>query len=146
MPIFLPAPSHNPGGPDGQGWNRLSTNAHMQGTDQCAKQPRDYPTLYESHDTRKARYGRFGSCDYRGKCDGCPIYNKPRRVLNSFTDRVLFRIDEHGEPWAMNQPEHGWSSLGFVWRWDDLASLEGWDLSGEMCDKHSIGFWLKRSK
>jgi len=51
MPIFLPAPAHQPTGPDGQGWNRLTVAAPAPSA-QCALRPRTYAALAESQDTR----------------------------------------------------------------------------------------------
>ncbi|MGW5456616.1 hypothetical protein [Nocardia sp. NPDC003979] len=46
MTIYLRPPEPNPGGPDGQGWNRLSLNAHTSvPAPQCALRPRTYAAL-----------------------------------------------------------------------------------------------------
>lgn len=154
MPIHLRAPQYRPGGPDGRGWNRLSLNAHI-GTpaDQCALQPRDYPTLYESR-TGRARWGGFGPCTSGGACATCPIYAAPPATLHAFTDRVLVRLRKRpapdglvvqappDEPHIMNRPEDGWGSRSNVWTWDALARLAGWQIGRRHRDEHSDGFWL----
>jgi hypothetical protein len=147
MPIFLAAPAHNPRGPDGKGWNRLSIGS-MAG-DECALRPTDYPTMIEARDTRRAAYGGFGPCIRQGACQGCPIYaerTKPKE-LQAFTDRVLVRIwPPDGLPRLMNHPEKGWSSFCYQWSWSDLARLVGWRIGPLEADKHSRCFWLDRIK
>jgi hypothetical protein len=147
MPIHLKTPGHNRHGPDGQGWNRLSiTGGANTAGDQCALQPRDYPTLVESRDTRRARYGGYGSCGRAGDCDGCPIYTAPATELRRpGEDRVLVRIDPEGRPCVMVSPETGWEGRYYIkpWRW--LASLEGWNVGRRADDEHSEAFWLIRA-
>lgn len=158
MAIRLEAPQHDPRGPDGQGWNRLSLNAHMgsQGP-QCALRPRSYPLLWESQDSRRARWGGYGACirpdETRDPCGGCPVLAK-RTELRSFTPAVLARIERRsvGEGfqaqaadrvWLMNRPDNGWAEHGVIWSWDDLARLQGWRVdSRRYRDEHGDGFWL----
>lgn len=144
MPVFLEPPRHTPAGPDGAGWNRLSLNAHM-GTPrpQCALQPTDYPTLWESRDTRRARWGKFGHCSRQGACRDCPLLGA-RHTLAAFTDEVLVRVDRQGHPWLMNRPEDGWGSRGHRWTWTDLAALDGWSIGRRANDEFSEAFWLVR--
>ena len=79
MPIHLPAPAHRNGGPDGQGWNRMSLGT-LAG-DECALRPRDYSHLVESQDTRRARYGGYGPCIACGRClNACPLGLEPNQV------------------------------------------------------------------
>ncbi|WP_433259299.1 hypothetical protein ACQPYK_49785 (plasmid) [Streptosporangium sp. CA-135522] len=147
MPIYLPAPTHNPGGPDGNGWNRFSLNAGALYPGQCALQPTSYATLWESHDTRRARWGGFDPCVRNGDCTSCPALTpaQPRRLL-SFTPDVLVRIlareGAADQPHIMNRPEDGWASFSERWTWAQLAHLEGWRLGDQHRDEHSAGFWL----
>lgn len=149
MPIYLPAPELPGRGPDGRGITRLSIWGVS--TAECALRPTSYPSLFESHDTRRARYGGFGPCVGSGACDGCVVRTKERRELRSFGPRVLIRllerVSEDGrtvtvQPHAMNKPEDGWDSFSYPWSWEELARLEGWKLGDRYRDEHGEGFWL----
>ena len=143
MPIYLEPPAYKPGGPDGQGWNRLSLNAHMDGgLAQCALRPRSYGKLFESQDTRHARWTGFGVCVGEGQCGTCPVLAAEPTELRSFTREVLVRISDRGAPYVMNKPEQGWSSLAQKWTWDDIARLRGWELGRRHNDEYGEGFWL----
>jgi hypothetical protein len=145
MPIYLPAPSHRNGGPDGQGWNRIALGS-LAG-DQCALRPRDYSHLVESQDTRRAGYGGYGPCIADGKCETCPIFQAAPLDLQSLDNRILVRVHPHdGRLYLMNRPEDGWASLGLRWTWQDLARLNGWEIGRRYRDEHSDGFWLERAE
>ncbi|MCX5215654.1 hypothetical protein OG689_41605 [Kitasatospora sp. NBC_00240] len=77
MPIFLEEPSYGPGGPDGQGWNRLSLNAHFDQRHQCGLLPINFPTLFESM-TGRQRWGGYERCRQLapGHCGECPIQRR----------------------------------------------------------------------
>lgn len=145
MPIHLRAPEARHGGPDGQGWTRLAVASTWTPADQCALRPRNYATLWESQDTRRARWGLYGPCVRDGACGSCPIAIGSPRTMSALTDRVLVRIDDRGAPWAMNRPEDGWASRAHRWTWDDLARLNGWVLGEQHHDEHGDGFWLVRA-
>ena len=104
--------------------------------------------MFESQDTRRARYGGFGPCVAAGRCDTCPIsQHQASRRLDSFTDRVLFRVNgPDGLPWALNRPEDGWASYGEPWQWDQLAAIPGWRFDGIHHDEHGEGLWLRRAE
>lgn len=143
MPIYLKVPAHRNGGPDGQGWNRISLGS-LAG-DQCALRPRDYSHLRESQDTRRAGYGGYGPCINDGNCADCPILQAAPRTLDWFGDRALVRVHpSDGLPYLMNRPEDGWASLAKRWTWQDLARLEGWEIGRRHRDEHGDGFWLER--
>lgn len=147
MPIHLPTPAHRNGGPDGQGWNRISLGSLAD--DECALRPLDYSHYRESQDTRRASYGGFGSCIAAGQCEGCPIFQRITGnavQLEAFTDEVLVRISAaDGTPWLMNKPEQGWSSSAQHWTWERLALLSGWHPAENYRDDHGTGFWLRRT-
>ncbi|MFF0277499.1 hypothetical protein [Streptomyces sp. NPDC004330] len=144
MPIHLPAPTYQPGGPDGQGWNRISLGS-LAG-DECALRPRDYTHLRESHaDTRRARYGGYGPCVADGRCETCPILQATPLTLSCLDDTVLVRIHPDGHPYLMNRPEDGWASMAKRWTWQDLARLSGWTIGRTHRDEHSRGFWIHRT-
>ncbi|MDX3345924.1 hypothetical protein PV387_03590 [Streptomyces sp. ME02-6987-2C] len=139
MPIHLTPPAYNPSGPDGQGWNRLSIG--WQPGAQCALRPRDWPTLFESRDTRRARWGGFGPCVRDGgDCGACPVLD--RLKADRFTldpevigDEVLVLVDDDG---TARVP----TGKGYFrpTAWTDLARLSGWKLGR----RHPEGFWLVR--
>jgi hypothetical protein len=155
--ILLEAPKHRPGGPDGQGWNRLSLNAHMgAASDQCAIRPRSYATLHEAWRTTVARWGSFGRCDNGSNCGTCPrieaLEHDPK-WLPADTDRVLVRLKEReGDfgwtgtpaptPYVVDDPEAGWASPRYRWTWENLVRLRGWNLGPQHRDEHGDGFWL----
>jgi hypothetical protein len=155
MPIRLDPPTYRPGGPDGNGWNRLSLNAHMgAGLTQCALRPRSYPLLWECQDTRRSQWGGYRHCIRpEQSCDGCPVLTRQPRELQSVTPVVLVRLKEHqgnrgiaGQsectPWVMNRPDNGWGEHGEPWSWEDLARVPGWRVGRQYRDVHSEGFWL----
>jgi hypothetical protein len=159
MPLYLEPPAHQPGGPDGKGWNRLSLNAHI-GTPlpRCALRPRSYPTLHESHrNTAHSRWGGdYAHCTRAGRCGTCPIFKAAPRRLRAFTDRVLVRIKEIGEPsdyipggvrselWLMNKPEDGWASHGYRQTWEEIRRLNGWVIGRRHHDADGDGFWIEK--
>ncbi|MFJ1607011.1 hypothetical protein ACIOHS_27110 [Streptomyces sp. NPDC088253] len=141
MPIHLPPPAYQPGGPDGQGWNRLSIASCWTPSAQCALRPTDWPTLLESHDTRRARWGGFGPCVRRGECGACPVLK--RRTGESFTlgdeviaDEVLVLVDEDGTPRVPTGKGYFEPAT-----WEQLARVDGWTLGR----RHPQGFWLIRA-
>ncbi len=158
----LRARDHNPGGPDGQGWNRLSLNAHMGGaSDQCALQPRSYVSLHESRrHTGLARCGNgYGRCTGDGPCDTCPIFEAALEEptwLPAETDRVLVRLKEsevdggwglgrpYPTPYVVDDPDAGWASPRYRWTWERLWRLRGWRLGRRHLDGHGEGFWLTK--
>ncbi|MFI6290072.1 hypothetical protein ACIBEJ_00720 [Nonomuraea sp. NPDC050790] len=149
MPVYLPAPVRDAAGPDGRGWNRLSLNAGPVYDGQCALKPTSYATLWESQDTRRARWGGFAPCtgETLGACGTCPVLRPPaRRTLHSFEPDVLVRLLDAANgiwrPHVMNRPESGWESSSQRWTWWQLARLEGWRLGRQHTDEHSPGFWL----
>ena len=76
MPIFLEQPRHDPKGPDGQGWNRLSLNMHGGLWNECGLMPTSHPTLFEAM-TGRQRWGNgFGPCTRRGACGECPVQQR----------------------------------------------------------------------
>jgi hypothetical protein len=141
MPVFLEAPSHHAAGPDGKGWNRLRVDVYLH--DQCAMQPRSYPSLkYESSNTMLAKWGCFGHCTREGKCDDCPLMEPTSLDLE--VDKVLVRIDDKNVPHLMNRPDKGWGESSYDTSWTFLARLEGWTIGERYRDEHSEGFWIHR--
>lgn len=154
----LRPPGHNPGGPDGNGWNRLSLNAHMDTlSDQCAFQPRSYVALHESRRSAlHARWGNsYGRCTWDGTCHTCPIAEAREEPtwLPADTPRVLVRLKESSvdggwlgrpapTPYVVDDPDAGWSSPRYRWTWERLARLRGWKVDRRHVDEHSEGFWL----
>ncbi|MFC4060203.1 hypothetical protein ACFOWE_18010 [Planomonospora corallina] len=148
MPIHLPAPRRDPRGPDGQGWNRMAISWGAIYPAQCALQPLTPTKLFESYDTRRAAWGGFGPCVRDGDCTAC-LVARPRRRLESFTERVLVRVlerDGRTEYHVMNRPEQGWASRSMTWTLPDLAVVDGWTWDGLHADENGGGFWLRATR
>lgn len=147
MPIYLPAPAHRPGGPDGQGWNRLAIGG-LTGAE-CALKPLSGPKLYESWNTRLAHYGGFGPCGNKGQCTACPVLERltsePLELTHHKPDeRVLFVERPQGDLWAPLDPAKP-DSYGYFYELGELARLKAWQFDGFYHGEHGTGFWLKRS-
>ena len=168
MPIYLEGPEPSPGGPDGQGWNRLSLNAHMHTpTARCAMRPRTYPTLHTiGRDSRLCEWGgQWAACDHRpgGDCTACPRLVGPIRPLcvSATVTTVMVRVYEPdrvddllpgGIPAQLricvrdNGGDGDWNAAA-VWTWEELARLTGagWKVGRQFHDHHGPGFWLHRA-
>lgn len=141
--MYLAPPPHSPRGPDGQGHNRMEIQS-IAGAE-CALRPLTFQAMRETwRSTRLATYGNYGACSRKGACAGCPTADR-RREMQAFEPRVLFRFDPRDDKiaWSMNHPGRGWSSHGLIWKWEDLAILEGWEFDGEHTDAAGRGFWMK---
>ncbi|MGW2877031.1 hypothetical protein ACWDBP_12210 [Streptomyces sp. NPDC001233] len=162
MPIYLaePAPTRPA---DGKGFNRLSLNAHISaGGAQCALRPTSSPTLFESYDTRRARWGGFGPCiQHTPDCETCPVLTELGTSTAQITfnsPRVLVRIDTSVNPdagfnatpvttlWMTDQPEDPqYRSNGQKWTWRRILHVKGWELGRRHRDELGDGFWLHRT-
>ena len=140
MPIYLPAPAHNPKGVDGLGWNRMAI--HGMCNDQCALKPRQMSAFFDSLDTRKARYGMYGPCVNNGDCSTCDLLYK-EVDWSFFTEKMLIRVDEVGRPWLMNRPDNGWEEFSRLTRWEDVLMIKG-AIFKRHKDKHSDGVMMIR--
>lgn len=142
--IFLKAPDVNARGPDGGGRNRLRVET-LELNDQCALRPKTAEKfVYESADTRFSHYGGFKPCTSRGVCGSCTIYNESLHSPLEGVGRVMIRIDTRGNAWAMNRPEEGWASKGYILPWELLARLHSHTVEARhiSVDKHSRYFWM----
>ncbi|GAA1765876.1 hypothetical protein [Streptomonospora arabica] len=152
MPIRLTPPGHNPGGPDGQGWNRVSLNAHIGSEPaQCALRPRRFPQFADTmRSTQHARWGGYGVCVRDdGDCGSCPLLRDHIRMdAAPGEDRVLFRIGDHDIPYRMAEADTGWDGPAEKWPFEELARLEdGWVLERGVPsrDEHGEFFWVRRT-
>jgi hypothetical protein len=97
LPLFLTAPGYGSNGPDGQGWNRLSLNAHFDVRNQCGLLPANFPALFESMTGRQA-WGGFERCSRPGpgECGTCPVQrlHLEHRGIDwpASTPLLLFRV------------------------------------------------------
>lgn len=140
MPIFLPAPEHNPRGPDGHGWNRIAV--HGMCLDECALKPKTMASFFDALDTRKARYGCFGPCVNGGNCDSCELPSK-QREWGWFGNEILVRVDDTGVPWVMNRPDKGWEEYGKRDSWIELLKLNGVEFV-RYRDEFGVGVMVRR--
>ncbi|MGD3111479.1 hypothetical protein [Streptomyces sp. YGL11-2] len=163
MPIYLPEPE--PTRPaDGKDYNRLSLNARMGvGGAQCALLPHSYPTLLESRDTRRARWGGFGCC-IRGQadCRDCHVLaatlDAPSQQVRFNASTVLIRVEttfrddasSNAQPttalWMTDRPaDADYRTYGQKWDWFNLQRLKGWELGRKHRDEIGEGFWMHRT-
>lgn len=146
MTIYLEAPTHRAGGPDGKGWNRLSLNAHMGApSGQCALRPTDYPTFVESwRGSRHARWGSYGPCvrdNDRRDCFTCPVLTNPPRPLDG--DRRLVHICEQTSRDG-NRARTVLLIGHSLWSWGELSRIQGWTAGRLLRRGRRQGFWLTR--
>ncbi len=139
MPIYLQPPGHDPRGVDGKGHNRLAVLMPMG--DQCALAPTTEATFWDSMDTRKARYGNYGPCVGRGKCESCGQFDKTTPWLWG-GDELVIRVDEDGRPWLMNRPDRGWGEYGKVISWGKLFRVQAEFVRGQ--DDHGRLIRMKK--
>ena len=122
MPVYLKAPSYDPCGPDGQGWNRMA----ILGTcfDECALRPKTEMAFWlVAKDTTRAMYGHYGPCERNGQCGECP-WNADGDWPFAARE-VLVRVDNDGAPWLMNKKEKGWGEYGEPTTWERVYRLNG---------------------
>lgn len=152
VPTYLESPGYQPGGPDGQGWNRLSLNAHMGAErPQCALRPTGYVQVFDLSraGTLHARWGGHGVCDSGepGACLTCPRLTAKPQTLDTDVDRIAIRIVESSR-------EVGTIGVAYTsrleqdavpgWRptWADVWRADGWRVGRRFRDERGEGFWL----
>lgn len=141
MPIYLPAPTHDPNGVDGSGWNRMAIHGSMI-SDECALRPKTMTAFFDALDTRKARYGMYGPCVNNGECSTCPLIDK-ETGWNFFTEKMLIRVDEFGRAWLMNRPDEGWAEFSKHVEWEAILTIKG-AIFKRYKDKYSDGVMMIR--
>lgn len=130
MPIHLTAPrGHPPGAPE------VYTPPA-----QCALRPTSYPSLVESQDTRRARWGSFGPCTREGHCIDCPVLTRTRPML-AVTRDVFVWVDERNVPHLVDKPEDPATRVERT-SWARLAKLPGWTIGGQGECALGEGFWI----
>ncbi len=141
MPIFLKAPSYDPKGCDGKGWNRIAIHGGMC-LDECALKPKTLAAFLEAQDTRKASYGQYGACHNKGKCSDC-AFAMQTKDWHFYDDEIFIRSDDRGMPWIMNRLDMGWDERGILTSWADLLKMDGVEFS-RFADEFSSGVKAKR--
>lgn len=140
MPIYLPAPSHNPSGVDGKGWNRIAI--HGACNDECALQPKSITAFFDAIDTRRATYGMYGPCFKKGACSTCSLVSEEYE-WRFFTDSIFIRVDSNGTPWLMNKHEQGWEEFGKPTTWAEILKIKGANFKRRK-DEFSDGVMMTR--
>ncbi|MDQ1033557.1 hypothetical protein QF035_011226 [Streptomyces umbrinus] len=162
MPTFLEQPTYSLRGPDGQGWNRLSLNAHFDRLHQCGWQPRRFAALFEAL-TGRQQWGGFGRCfvGHPGSCGTCPV--QLRRLAReggiAWPERVPLLM-ARVRPWPLTpgalfaDPASGRSSLELSpWQgrqpvlkagWVEILNTPGHTISWCWQDGQGEAFWLVR--
>ncbi|MFE4829798.1 hypothetical protein [Streptomyces sp. NPDC056672] len=161
MPIFLQQPGYRPGGPDGQGWNRLSLNAHGGLWDECGWMPTNHPTLFAAM-TGRQRWGSFEPCTERGACGECPVQRRHFAYEGGVdwpegVPLLLARI----RPWPQTPGglfgglDGGHSDLELsAWNggppllktgWTQVLNTRGQRISWWWSDQESEAFWIVRN-
>ncbi|MFE1478563.1 hypothetical protein ACFW6N_32525 [Streptomyces cyaneofuscatus] len=160
MPLFLEQPSYGPRGPDGQGWNRLSLNAHFDTRHQCGLMPTTYAALYES--TRGLQsWGPYERCSSSGHCSACPVQrlHLERDGVDWPAGSPLLLARVRPLPLSPGlmfaDPAAGRSTLHLrTWRgedvdveadWRTVRNSPGLRLGRAFWDEEGHAFWLVRS-
>ena len=114
---------------------------------QCALRPRSWGAAHIL--TRRPRCVTWGG---HGPC--IPITATPPQRLNLDGPRRVVRIDPvrtrkpEGDPWLWvmldPDPQAGWDSVGWMWSWDKIARIPGWQIGRRSIDDHSEWFWLDK--
>ena len=141
MSVYLPAPQHKPTGVDGCGWNRIAIHGGMC-MDECALKPKTIASFFDALDTRKARYGTYGTCLANGDCDSCSTLTA-ENPWRWFGDSMFVRVANDNIPWIMNRQIGGWEVYGVPTTWDYLLTLNGVEFKRQR-DEHSDGLMMIR--
>lgn len=110
--------------------------------DECALRPTSEATFWDSHDTRKARYGNYGPCTNAGRCESCERYRKTT-PWQWGGDELVVRVDNDGHPWIMNRPDDGWGEFGMRVTWEYLLHVEAEFIRGK--DQHGPTIVMRKS-
>lgn len=144
MSIFLAVPTHNPKGPDGQGWNRMALG-NLAG-DQCVFRPKTLSKfLYESLHTIRGSYGNHNSCINQGKCQNCKIFkNVDSEEFPWAGEKILIRVEQFdGDPFVMNKIKCGWGEYCMPTTWERLIRLKS-VIFTRFKDEHSVGVLIEK--
>ncbi|MEO3976680.1 hypothetical protein [Streptomyces sp. CAU 1734] len=150
MPVYLDNP-HDYGsrGPDGEGWNRLSINAHFDAPAHCGLRPVRFASLFEAR-TGRQRWGGFERCadpklalgpapaaspdTPRVQCGSCPVHQNAHADPSlprwpGRTPLVLGRVRDWPRTPGMwiADPAAGRSSVHLhTWQGQDTGIVVGW--------------------
>jgi hypothetical protein len=164
VPAFLKPTSYGPAGPDGQGWNRISPNAHFEQLPQCGWQPMNHAALAEAL-TGRQRWGSYESCSEGGPdvCSTCPVQQRrlartggldwpadepvllARSTPRPLTDGLLFADPAYGRStvelsrWRDGQPV---ATTG----WEELLNSRSVRISWRWTEGRGETFWVVRDQ
>lgn len=106
--------THNPKGPDGQGWNRMAIIG-LGSHDRCIRMP---TTRQGALDTLRgmARHGNptvYSDCVHATPCPQCPVATKQK---DPWVDAWHIREDAQGRVWLLGNIEKGFAGFGYSFK------------------------------
>ncbi|WP_053726658.1 hypothetical protein [Streptomyces sp. WM6378] len=115
MPVYLDNPNdYGSRGPDGQGWNRLSLNAHFDTPAHCGLRPIRFASLFEAR-TGRQRWGGYERC-VGGKLPSLPADGGSSAPLVRCAHCPVYQ-NAHAHPPLPNWPGTAPLLLGRVRDW-----------------------------
>ena len=114
---------HRPGGPDGQGRNRLRLeDAGPWLPDRCLLRPTDPQTLWEGLERPgHAEPTLFGLCDHAARHVRCIRLVRTDLARGAYPATCVRMLGD-GKPWLLNRPDRGWGEYGHPLRSLDRAA------------------------
>lgn len=128
--------THNPKGPDGQGWNRMAIIG-IGSHDRCTLMP---ITRQGALDTLRgmARYGNptvYSDCISNTPCHQCSVATKPK-------DEWHIREDSTGRIWLLGNIEKGFAGFGYSYKhWAALMNDVEVPMLKRMSDSQGL-YWV----
>ena len=132
--------THNPKGPDGQGWNRMAIIG-IGSHDRCTLMP---ITRQGALDTLRgmSKYGNptaYSDCISNTPCHQCSVATKPK---DAWRDEWHIREDPTGLVWLLGNIEKGFSGFGYPYKhWAALMNDVEVPMLKRMSDSQGL-YWV----
>lgn len=132
--------THNPKGPDGQGWNRMAIIG-IGSHDRCTLMP---ITRQGALDTLRgmARYGNptvYSDCISNTPCHQCSVATKQK---DAWRDEWHIREDSTGRVWLLGNIEKGFAGFGYSYKhWAALMNDVEVPMLKRMSDSQGL-YWV----